>query len=147
MGFFQELKKHKDNFVKQQQEIGRRNQGLRQEKKKYNADVKKAVTSARREAFKTEAISSAKVKAKMDARRRYNPTPQSQGSGMSAEARNIIYGSGFGSPTPVKQQVVEKIIQQRSPSKKSKKRTKAVVEKVEMKIVDPVADLLKRLPQ
>jgi len=150
MGIFDSLKKSGKRFVENQQEIGRRNHALKQEKKKYNDELKKAVKSARRDAYKKEAINSAKIKAKMDAQRRFNPT-QSSGSGMSAEARSIIYGSGgFGSP---QQKVVEKIVQQRSstPKKKKKKgspKTRTVVKYVEKPAPkDAVADLLSRLPQ
>ena len=154
MGFLDTIKKHKENFVKQQQEIGRKHHALRQDRKKYNEKLKREIREVRKKEYKKEAISSARVRARIDAKKRYNPT-QSSGGGMSAEARSIIYGSGsFGSPTPAKQQVIQKIKQQqkRSPVKKKKKRstqrTKTIIKYIEKpKPVNAVEDILKRLPQ
>ena len=58
------------------------------EKRKYKEKLQSAVQKARRESYKTEAVKSARVKAKIDAQRRFNPSTQVRaiGGGMTAEA-------------------------------------------------------------
>lgn len=143
MGFFDNLKKGAKSYVDDYKKTSADN-------KKYRNEVNNAVKEAKREAYKKEAVKQAQLRAKIQAKQKFNPTPQSSGSGgMSAEARAIIYGSGgFGSP---QQKVVEKIVQQRSPVKKKKKKgstkTRTVVKYVEKpKPVDAVRDILARLP-
>jgi len=125
MGIWDNVKKSGKMFIKNQKAIGKRNAGIRADNKAYEKKVQASVKEARREAYHIQAQKSARVKAKMDAERRFNPSPQQQASGgMSAEARALIYGSGsFGSPSPVKQ-AVQRQLQSKSPTKKKKKSTK-----------------------
>ena len=124
MGMWDNLKKSGGKFVKNQQAIGKVNAKARAERREYEKKVQKSVLTARRDAYHIEAQKSAKIKAKMDAQRRFNPSPQQQSSGgMSAEARSLIYGGGWGSPTQtsVSHQVASKIQKSRSSTKKKKK--------------------------
>lgn len=145
MGFFDNVKKGAKSYVDDFKKKSADN-------KAYKQEVGEAVKKARREAFKKEAVKQAQLRAKIQAKQKFNPD-QKTGGGMSAEARNIIYG-GFGSPAPAKQQVVQRIVQNRSPKKKKKKgsrtrtRTRTVVKYVERPTPkDAVADLLGRLPE
>ena len=145
MGVWDNLKKSGKKFVKNQQEVGKVNAKARAERREYEKKVQQSVLTARREAFHTEAQKQARIRAKIDAQRKFNPSPSQQASGgMTAEARSIIYGSGWGSPTPAKQQVVSHIQKQRSsPKKKKKKKSKTrVVYKTVQPQKDPLHDLL-----
>lgn len=126
--------------------------------KKYRSEVNEAVKVARRKSYKSEAVKQAGLKGKIMAKQKFNPTPQTSGGagGMTAEARSLIYGSGFGQPqqTQATQRVVKQIQKTRASPKKKKKRSKQktrvvyrTVQAPKSKPVDAVADILARLPQ
>jgi len=144
MGFFGNVKKGAKSYVDQYKKTSADNRAYKQE-------VGEAVKQARREAFKKEAVKQAQLRAKIQAKQKFNPTPTSAGGGMSAEARSIIYGGGFGSQMNVpKEKVVTRIVQNRSPKKKKKKKpqTRTIIKYVEKKTPkDAVQDLLSRLPE
>lgn len=122
------IKQSGKRFIENQQEIGRKNAQLRKERKEYEADVKQAVLSAKRQAYKSEAIKQAELKAKIEAKRRYNPDPN-QAPRYNLDA--VLYP--LGKPQSVQQQ---------STSKK-KGQAKSMPQK---KPVDAVRDLLNNLP-
>lgn len=143
MGFFDNLKKGAKSYLDDYKKTSTDN-------KAYRNEVNEAVKKAKREAFKKEAVKQAQLRAKIQAKQKFNPVQQSSGlgGGMSAEARSIIYGSGFGSPQIPKERVVERIVQNRSPKKKKKgSKTRTIVKYVEKpKSSDPMRDLLNSLP-
>ena len=148
MGFFDKVKAGAKSYVDDYKKTSADN-------RKYRGEVAMAVKEARRSAYKKEAVKQAQLRAKIQAKQKFNPTPQSSGSGgMSAEARSIIYGSGgFGSPQVPKEKVVQRIVQNRSPTKKKKKKkkgstkTRTIVKYVEKPAPkDAVRDILARLP-
>lgn len=144
MGFFDNLKKGTKSYVDQYKKTSADN-------RKYKNEVNDAVKQARREAFKKEAVKQAQLRAKIQAKQKFNPSPQASGlgGGMSAEARALIYGSGFGSPQIPKERIVQKIVQNRSGKKKKKgSKTRTIVKYVEKpRSSDPVSDILSRLPE
>lgn len=144
MGFFDNLKKGTKSYVDQYKKTSAEN-------RKYKNEVNDAVKQARREAFKKEAVKQAQLRAKIQAKQKFNPSPQASGlgGGMSAEARALIYGSGFGSPQIPKERIVQKIVQNRSGKKKKKgSKTRTIVKYVEKpRSSDPVSDILSRLPE
>jgi len=141
MGFFDNVKKgarsYADNYKKNSAE-----------NKAYRDEVNVAVKKARRDTYKKEAVVQARLKGKILAKQKFNPTPQASGmNGMTSEARALIYGSGgFGnitpqpSPrsTPIKRAVHKKI---KKGKKKGKKTAKRQVQHVQ-KAIDPMHDLL-----
>ena len=138
MGFFDNVKKGARSYA----DTYKKNSA---ENKAYRDEVNVAVKKARRDTYKKEAVVQARLKGKILAKQKFNRSPQSSGGGgMTAEARSIIYGSGWGSPTPAKQQVVSHIQKQRSsPKKKKKKKSKTrVVYKTVQPQKDPLHDLL-----
>ena len=147
MGVWDNLKKSGKKFVKNQQEVGKVNAKARAERREYEKKVQQSVLTARREAFHTEAQKQARIRAKIDAQRKFNPSPSQQASGgMTAEARSLIYCGGWGSPTqsPVKHQVASNIQKSRSKPKKKKKgltKTRTITKYIE-KPRDPLHDLL-----
>jgi len=145
MGFLDNLKKGTKSYVDQYKKTSAENRA-------YRNELNQAVKDAKRKAYKEEAVKQAQLRAKIQAKQKFNPAPQTSGfgGGMSADARSLIYG-GFGTPAPVKEKVVQRIVQHRS-GKKKKKGSKArtivkYVEKPQSKPVDAVSDLLKRLPE
>ena len=146
MGFFDNVKKGAKSYVDQYKKTSADNRA-------YRNEVNEAVKKAKRESFKKEAVKQAQLRAKIQAKQKFNPSPQASGigGGMSAEARALIYGSGFGSPQVPKERVVQRIVQNRSPTKKKKKKgskTRTIVKYVEKpRSSDPVSDILSRLPE
>ena len=153
MGFYDNIKKGAKGYAKDWQKSSA-------EKREYTQKVSEAVKKSRREAFLKEAEKQARLKAKLDAQRRYNPPQQqrSQVSSMSDQARSILNG-GFGSPA---QRVEQKIVKPKKKKKKAvqqqiiyviqqqakkKKKIKKQVKKIVAKPVDRVEELLKNMPQ
>jgi len=123
MAIWSGIKRTGKKFIKNQQAIGRQRAVVRKDRRDYEKKVQASVQTARRDTYMNEAQKSARIKAKMDAQRRFNPSPKQQASsGMTAEAKALIYGSGFGSPTSA-QRVASHIQRSRSPTKKKKKKS------------------------
>ena len=152
MGFFDTVKKGAKSYAKDWQKSSA-------EKREHNQKVSEAVKKARREAYLKEAETQARIRAKLDAQRRYNPSPQQRsiGGGMSDEARRLLYG-GFGSPVQrveqkIKQKKKKKIPQQQiiyvmqQQARKKKKKKKKQTPQVVKRTVDRVEDLLRNMPQ
>lgn len=152
MGIWGNVKKgfkaYGDDFKKMQEKSAKR----RKENRAYKQDVNQAVTKARREAFKIEAQKQARIRAKLDAQRKFNPTPQQRSGGLGIP-QSLLDPVGYASRSSIKtkEKVIKTIAKNRSPKKKKKKspqRTRTVVKYVEKpKPKDAVADLLSRLPQ
>jgi len=142
MGFFDNVKKGAKSYLDDYKKKSADN-------KKYRNEVNEAVKKARRESFKEEAVKQAQLRAKIQAKQKYNPAPQSQGGGMSPLASSLIYGGFAPTPAPAPQ-VVRQVVRS-SPKKKKKKgktRTRTVVKYVEKpRSSDPLKDLLRNLPQ
>ena len=142
MGFFDNVKKGARSYVDAYKKTSAEN-------KAYRDDVNVAVKKARRETYKKEAVVQARLKGKILAKQKFNPTPQASGmNGMTSEARALIYGGsgGFSNPkpqpsprsTPIKRAIYKKI---KKKTKKGKKTIKRQVKYVQ-KQVDPMHDLL-----
>jgi hypothetical protein len=137
MGFFDNVKKgarsYADNYKK-----------TSAENKAYRNDVNEAVKKARRETYKKEAVVQARLKGKILAKQKFNPSPQrSSMNGMTSDARALIYGSGgFSNPKP-QQSPVRRAVQ-RQGKKKGKKGKKTIKRQVQhiQKQIDPMHDLL-----
>lgn len=138
MGFFDSVKKGAKSYLDDYKKSSA-------DKKKYRNDVNEAVKQAQREAYKKEAVKQAQLRAKIQAKQKFNPVQQAGGvgGGMSAEARSLIYGSGFGSPAPQKQVIVKRIIQNKTKKKKKKSPQKRYYSPAPAS--NPQQDALKRL--
>jgi len=144
MSFFTNLKKGAKGYIKEYKKSST-------DRKQYQDKLKLQVRDARREAYLEEAKKSARIKAKLDAQKRFNPTPQQSRPYSVPQA--LMDPIGFSSP---KQKVIQQI--QRKKSKKKKRKT--LKQKVVTKIVyqqqpktpkqnlnDRMKDIMNKLPQ
>ena len=128
MGLFDNVKLGAKDIIKKQRERAK-------DQREYNTKLKKQVKEARRKAYLKAAQTEAGKRARADAQRRFNPTPQQRsGGGMNIPA-SLLDPVGYA--TSPKQQVVQKIVRQRAAPKKRKikKKKRSTKQRVITKIV------------
>lgn len=135
MGFFGKVKAKTRVFIDNERKKA-------QEHREYNKKLKDAVKKSRREAYMKEAQRQAQLKAKIDAQRKYNPTPQQRQARMGGLSipSSLLDPVGFSMGT--EQKVVQKIQQKRSSKKKKKKKSPTQRTKSYVPKKDPLHDLI-----